>query len=970
MSATLATKTAETKQLTATIPNSQGGGSVTVGPTSAAFIAGTPSSSTTTLTATSTQVIANNTAAATLTLLVRDQFNNVVPNGYQDITGSSTSSGSSDTFGASWQPQGDGSDTITLKSTKANADDVVTLRIGSGAAQFNVTAPVDFVAGPAVSANSSITACSSSVSTDSGSCLIKATFADANGNPLISQTTAFSSTGSSNSFSPAASGTTDNSGNVSFTFSSTKAETKTISIAVASLSLPVNVTYVAGAPASATFTATPSGSSPVYADGLQTYALSLSAVADKNGNAITTGAVSLSASGTQNIFTPASGSLGSNGTFTATLASPLVQTEQVTATIGSYTTAAANVSFAVTPWQPANTGQNGGEIYSVAIDPTNSAKMFVGSAQGLWQSTNSGVSWGHVFNTSGAVFAVAVDSSERVFYTAGTVYTSTNGGASFVVGSGLPTDAYMPALKPDPKNPGTIYAGGPGLWKSTDGGQTWTKTATAAGFSYVNDIEFDAVSGHVYVVDYYIGMLLSVDSGATFSAINGDLAAVTGSKFMTIDTSTTPPTFYYSNTNYPNGAVWSSVNSGVNWTKISSWPNGGSSNAFVIDPNNTQDWYTSGNNGPIYYSNNAGFSWSYYYPSPYEPSRQVIVDTRNHDVWAVTAGSPLGGAGLYESTNAGATWTTPNTGLLDMPVGQLVVSPANPNNLYCSANILSTSSNGGVSWTINDSGFPNLSSDNLTAPLATDAVNASEAWAGLQYYGVYATTNGGASWSLLPNSPKGPLSVITSDPNTTGLFYVGDGSGVLSLTTNAGSSFTTISSAPAFSVTGITVAKTNSSVLYELVGTNGIYLSTNAGSSSMTLAKLSAAPSGNGSSIAVDPTNASTVYASYYDIGIYKSVNQGSAWTPLVSGLPSGSNVLSIAVDPVTPTNLYAVTANPTGVYKYTAAAGKWFAADIGLPLVPANDPYFGALIINPASPSTLWIGTQQGVYKTTTGGQ
>src|SRR2546422_10969582 len=88
--------------------------------------------------------------------------------------------------------------------------------------------------------------------------------------------------------------------------------------------------------------------------------------------------------------------------------------------------------------------------------------------------------------------------------------------------------------------------------------------------------------------------------------------------------------------------------------------------------------------------------------------------------------------------------------------------------------------------------------------------------------------------------------------------------------------------------------------------------------------------------------------------------------TPVNTGL-SAASVLALAIDPATPTTLYAGT--EAGGFKSTNGGGSWTAVNSGLP-----DPRFGAtmvaLVINPATPTTLYAGTDgDGEFDSTDGG-
>src|SRR5688572_1798880 len=81
-----------------------------------------------------------------------------------------------------------------------------------------------------------------------------------------------------------------------------------------------------------------------------------------------------------------------------------------------------------------------------------------------------------------------------------------------------------------------------------------------------------------------------------------------------------------------------------------------------------------------------------------------------------------------------------------------------------------------------------------------------------------------------------------------------------------------------------------------------------------------------------------------------------NVWTS--AGL-EGLNIFALAIDPVTPTTLYAGTLDPAGtgrggVYKSTNGGASWTAINTGLGRFPAVH----ALAIDPVTPTTLYAGT------------
>jgi photosystem II stability/assembly factor-like uncharacterized protein len=77
--------------------------------------------------------------------------------------------------------------------------------------------------------------------------------------------------------------------------------------------------------------------------------------------------------------------------------------------------------------------------------------------------------------------------------------------------------------------------------------------------------------------------------------------------------------------------------------------------------------------------------------------------------------------------------------------------------------------------------------------------------------------------------------------------------------------------------------------------------------------------------LAVDPVTPSTVYAATDGGGVFKSADGGGSWTAINAGLSSGSTVMALAVDPVTPSTVYAGT-NGGGVLRSDDGGASWMA--------------------------------------------
>jgi hypothetical protein len=180
----------------------------------------------------------------------------------------------------------------------------------------------------------------------------------------------------------------------------------------------------------------------------------------------------------------------------------------------------ASTGGALGTWQSLGPGNVGGRTRALVIDPVNPDVMYAaGVAGGVWKTTNGGTSW-------------------------------------------LPLDDFLAniavtCLALDPSNPGTIYAGtgegffnadgvrGAGIFKSTDAGAHWTRltaTASNSNFFFVNDIVVSNVNAqHVYAATG-TGVWRSLDGGTTWTlALNvptviGSTTGVRGAMDLVIRT--------------------------------------------------------------------------------------------------------------------------------------------------------------------------------------------------------------------------------------------------------------------------------------------------------------------------------------------------------------------------------------------------------------------------------------------------
>lgn len=181
----------------------------------------------------------------------------------------------------------------------------------------------------------------------------------------------------------------------------------------------------------------------------------------------------------------------------------------------------------------------------VVIDPQNSQTLYVADIlTGLYQSINGGEDWESINENLRRALTVVIDpTNSQTLYAGlhslsplpgtlgrGGVVKSTNGGGDWIsINQGFPANPSgafppIPALVIDPSNPQIVYAavGGvqsPGLYKSTNGGESWRKGNGIPLQFGVHCIAMDPQNSQIL----YAGTnaILSADPGGVYKSIDG-----------------------------------------------------------------------------------------------------------------------------------------------------------------------------------------------------------------------------------------------------------------------------------------------------------------------------------------------------------------------------------------------------------------------------------------------------------------
>jgi uncharacterized protein (TIGR03437 family) len=289
------------------------------------------------------------------------------------------------------------------------------------------------------------------------------------------------------------------------------------------------------------------------------------------------------------------------------------------------------------------------------------------------------------------------------------------------------------------------------------------------------------------------------------------------------------------------------------------------------------------------------------------------------------------GSLVYRSANRAGAWSGSGKGIHASTTLSLAVDPKNPSVIYAGTieGGVFRSANGGATWTP-----PNSGNSYITRAIAIDPVTTSTLYAA-SVGGVARSVDAGQTWQLkfisLNGNSVGQVNTIAIDPVMPATIYAGAARGAF-VSFNGGETWAAINAG-----LGIPIA-TNIPAVNRLV---------------------------------ISPANRMHLFAAT-SLGFYKSTDGGAIWNRSNMGLPGATpNLRTVAIDPKTPATLYAATSFGGGVYQSTDGGDTWSARNAGLPVAPGSTQPLAVLdlAVDPVTPSILYAGSQTGgLYKSTDG--
>ncbi|MDF1695368.1 MAG: MopE-related protein [Saprospiraceae bacterium] len=549
------------------------------------------------------------------------------------------------------------------------------------------------------------------------------------------------------------------------------------------------------------------------------------------------------------------------------------------------------------PWEalgPFNLSNGQGRINVVEVDPTDPNTIYIGAPSGgLWKTTDGGSSWkpltDHLPTVTASGVAINPQNPQTLLLSTGDfnhwhaygtgIWRSDDGGETWSQSELVwnPSSGYVRGGKisyhPTDTNI-VLCATHSGLYRSSDGGTNWVRVIT----NDTEDFEFNPGNPDIIYAVSNTTAYKSTDAGASFIPITLQPSAITEVTRMQIAVTPANPDVVYFLGGGEATKCWKSSDNGESFTPQH---NGFTNNplteqvwydmAFDVSPINEDELVAGGVR--VFRSSNSGTSYTEIQPG------NMHVDIH----WLKYFGDVLycgNDGGIYRSYNYGNTWENLSLGLqitqyYDFSNSKIDVSQIsagsqdNGTHLFKNGNWRRYSGGDGLQTEI-DYTNPDIIYHSYQNGAMLKTING-----GSTHFGIFEDATGESNWET-------PIQI---DPNNPNIVFLGRQQ--LWKSIDGGISSQPISDFFESPIDVIEIAKADSDVIYFAEGTR-MYKTTDGGANwNLTSQNL---PQSFFSSIEIHPTDVNKVWVTYSsyspETNVYYSEDGGSTWTNISGSLP------------------------------------------------------------------------------------
>ena len=526
----------------------------------------------------------------------------------------------------------------------------------------------------------------------------------------------------------------------------------------------------------------------------------------------------------------------------------------------------------------------------------------------------------------------------------------------------------------DPNNPNTLFIGAAcgGLWKSTDGGNTWSSNTDLLPALSISEIVINPLNTNVMYIatgdkfgtgwggNYSAGLMKSINGGATWNTTSLNYTQQQTRILQRVLINPQNPTILIVACD---DGIYRSNDAAATWTNVQA------GQFFDIEFNSAYPSiiYASGING-FYYSSDSGLTWNLISATLCSGGRSCIsVTPANSNVIYLWCNN----GDLKKSTDGGNSWslmTSPSVLVTDLDYyGKIItVSPTDANEVYVGGQIIAKSTDGGSTWNTKSVWYPwnaanYAHADNHSISFLPGG-NGSTIFS-CNDGGIFKTTNGGNTWFDLSNGldikQYYRIGCSALDPN---LIFAG-------AQDNGTDRFNGQIADNVFKGDGMEclVDYTDNNIVYASVYEGSFIKSTDGGNTFPSSCSPSGVTGAWVTPMVMHPTNPQILFGGYQDV--YKSLDGGNSWNTISTNIDNGSFLNVVAISPSNPNYIYVASSGH--IFRTNNGGTNWNNITQNLPV---NNAAITGIAINSVNPDKVWVtfsGYSNGdkVFKTTDGG-